>query len=236
MPSDLHNKKLKAEFDLLADNYYQEHKANISITGENPEYFSEYKISDFSEYFKNHTLPIDILDFGSGIGNSIPHFRKYFSNSKLCCADVSSRSMEISQERFPGNEKYLQIDDSIPAEDNRFDAIFTACVFHHIPHIDHKKWLAELNRVTKPNGVLAIFEHNPLNPLTVHAVNTCPIDANAKLIRAKSMKELLISTGWRNVEIEYKLFFPKALKKLRFLEAHMKTIFLGAQWRITAVK
>lgn len=227
---------MKAEFDLLADDYYQQHRDNIAITGEKPEYFSKYKIADFAEYFKEKNTPNVILDFGSGIGNSIPHFREYFPRSELFCADVSNRSMEISKTRFPGNEVYLHIDDSIPVGDQAFDAVFTACVFHHIPHNNHQKWIDELHRATKLGGTLAIYEHNPLNPLTVRAVNNCPIDVNARLIRAGKMKKLLIDGGWRDVNVEYKIFFPSALKSFRVFEKHMKGIFLGAQYRITAKK
>ena len=35
--------QMKAEFDLLADEYRNVHTANVAITGEAPEYFSEYK-------------------------------------------------------------------------------------------------------------------------------------------------------------------------------------------------
>ena len=78
MVTNLDDENMEAEFDLLADNYYNQHKANLAITGEGPEYFSEYKVADFAKYFKNQKIPIDILDFGSGIGNSIEFFRKYF--------------------------------------------------------------------------------------------------------------------------------------------------------------
>ena len=236
MKLDSKDKTLQAEFDLLADDYYQQHSANIAITGEGPEYFSRYKIADFADYFEGGNAPASILDFGSGIGNSIPYFREFFPQSELSCGDVSTRSMEISKKRFPGKERYLTIDDSIVAQDQAFDAVFTACVFHHIPHEDHRKWIDELRRVTKTSGVLAIYEHNPLNPLTVRAVNNCPIDVNARLIRAGSMKKLLTDGGWRNVNIEYKVFFPSALKNLRVFEKNLKRVFLGAQYRITAVK
>jgi SAM-dependent methyltransferase len=118
--------------------------------------------------------------------------------------------------------------------DHSFDAVFSACVFHHIPHGDHVKWIVELRRVTRPDGVLAIYEHNPLNPLTVAAVNTCPLDVNAKLIRAGAMQQELIKNGWKDANIEYKLFFPAVLRSLRFLEPHLGRIFLGAQWRLMA--
>lgn len=236
MKLDSKDKAMQAEFDLLADDYYEQHSANVAITGEGPEYFSRYKIADFAEYFQGKNAPSLILDFGSGIGNSIPYFREYFPRSQIICGDVSTRSMEVSKKRFPGKERYLKIDDSILAQDQIFDAVFTACVFHHIPHEDHGKWLGELRRVTKTSGVLAIYEHNPLNPLTVRAVNNCPIDVNARLIRAGKMKKLLIDGGWRDVNYEYKVFFPSALKCLRIFEKKLKGIFLGAQYRITAVK
>lgn len=235
MPEEDFNPQLKAEFDLLADDYYNQHKQNIAITGEGPEYFSKYKIADFANYFSNKEYPKTILDFGSGIGNSIEFFREYFSQSDLYCADVSSRSIEISKSRFPGRENYLQISDHIPAQDKSFDAVFTACVFHHIPHEDHAKWLSELMRVLRPNGTLAIYEHNPLNPLTLHAVNTCPIDVNAKLIMASTMKKRLIECGFQDVHIQYKLFFPSIFKSLRPLEKYLYKFFLGAQWRIIAI-
>ena len=228
------NTKLEAEFDLLADEYHTQHKANVAITGEDPAYFSKYKIADFAKSFKGGVLPKNILDFGSGIGNSIQYFREYFPSSSLYCADVSARSIELSKTRFPGSEVYLQIDDLIPMPDQSFDAVFSACVFHHIPHEDHAKWLAELRRVTRPNGVLAIYEHNPLNPLTVAAVNTCPLDVNARLIRAGVMQRNLLENGWKDATIEYKLFFPSALRSLRFLDNYLRRFFLGAQWRLMA--
>jgi SAM-dependent methyltransferase len=227
---------VSAEFDLYADDYHQQHKANIAITGEEPDYFSEYKVADFAQYFSDKENPKTILDFGSGIGNSIQFLRKYFPNSELYCADVSARSIEISKSRFPGNETYLQIGDEISMPDQSFDAIFTACVFHHIPHEEHAKWLSELRRLLRPNGVMAVYEHNPLNPLTVHAVNTCPLDVNARLIRARDMRKRILENGWQYAVIDYKLFFPSTLKLLRPLEKYLRKFFLGAQWRLIAKK
>jgi SAM-dependent methyltransferase len=101
---------LEKEFDFLADEYAKEHQKNIRISGETPDFFSEYKIRDLKELTKFQCfLPKTIFDFGSGIGNSIPFFRKYFQDSQLIAADVSSRSIEISKTRFPGQEKYLLI-------------------------------------------------------------------------------------------------------------------------------
>ena len=229
------HQRLRAEFDLLADEYHEQHKANVAITGEGPEYFAEYKIADLAMLVREKGLAAgQILDFGSGIGNSVPFFRKYFGQSDLHCGDVSARSNEIAQVRFPGKEKFALIGEGIPLPTNSQDIVFSACVFHHIPHSDHQHWLAELRRVTRPGGLLAIYEHNPLNPLTLRAVSTCPLDVNALLIRGGIMRKRVITGGWEDARVDYKLFFPAMLKSLRPLEQHLGWLGLGAQYRIAA--
>lgn len=227
--------RLRAEFDLLADEYHEQHKANVAITGEGPEYFAEYKIADLAALVREKDIASGrILDFGSGIGNAVPFFRQYFPQSELHCADVSARSIQIAQTRFPGTEKYVLIDGQIPLPTNSQDIVFSACVFHHIPHEEHQHWLAELRRVTRPGGLLAIYEHNPLNPLTVRAVNTCPLDVNARLIRGATMRKRAEAGGWEDARVAYKLFFPSILRSLRPIERHLAWLGLGAQYRMAA--
>lgn len=228
---------LQAEFDLLADEYRDNHLKNIGITGEAPEYFAEYKIADLARVQPDRkSQSLNVLDFGSGIGNSVPYFRKHFPGSKLSCADVSMKSLEIAQTRFPGQESYLHIDRSIPLPDASQDIAFSACVFHHIPEDEHNYWLTELLRVTRPGGILTIYEHNPNNPLTVRAVNTCPLDINAKLIRANILRARVTRNGWQNPRVAYKVFFPAFLSKLRPIEPHLEWLSLGAQYRVVARK
>ena len=227
--------RMQAEFDLLADEYRVQHKANVAITGESPEYFSEYKIADLAGLLDRMKLPTaKILDFGSGIGNSLPFFRKHFSGSEISCADVSARSIEIAQTRFPGQENYVLIDQGISLPTASQDVVLAACVFHHISHEQHLHWLAELRRITKPGGVLAIYEHNPLNPLTVRAVNTCPLDVNSRLIRGGTLRGRALTSGWKDARVDYKLFFPALLAVLRPMERHLEWLGLGAQYRMMA--
>lgn len=227
-----------AEFDSFADEYYQQHIDNIAITGEAPEYFAEYKIKVLRDVILRMSVAsARILDFGSGIGNSIPHVRRLLPNSVLTCADVSQRSLEVSETRFPSLGRNLLIKgERIPVDDNSFDVTFSACVFHHIPHDEHVHWLSELFRVTRRGGVITVFEHNPLNPLTLRAVNTCPFDANARLIRASKFAESYRKAGWQNPDVRYHIFFPRAFSALRVLEPHLSWAPIGAQYSIVAEK
>jgi len=227
-----------AEFDQFADEYYVMHAANIAITGERPEFFAEYKI----RVLRHDTQTLDgsarrILDFGSGTGNSIPFFRAHHPDAALTCADVSRRSLDVAQARFPAQMQELLIEgDELAAAAGSFDVVFSACVFHHIPHSEHQHWLRELKRVVRPGGMIAVFEHNPLNPLTVRAVDTCPFDANARLIRAAALKRSLLTAGWRSPAARYHVFFPRRLARLRPLEPLMSWLPLGAQYSVVARK
>jgi SAM-dependent methyltransferase len=222
----------KAEFDRFADAYYDQHRENVAVTGEGPEYFAEYKIRQLRKIVEREHVGVSrICDFGSGIGNSIPYFRKYFPDAALTSSDVSERSLTLGKQRYPGGGHYVLIEDSrVPCEANSFDVTFSACVFHHIPHEEHVMWLKELRRITRPSGLIAIFEHNPLNPLTVRAVNTCPFDENAELIFARSLAKRLSAAGWVAPRIRYNLFFPRGLAWLRPLEARLGWLPFGAQY------
>ncbi|MDO9047807.1 MAG: class I SAM-dependent methyltransferase [Methylobacter sp.] len=228
----------KAEFDKFADEYYVLHQKNIRHSGESPEFFAEYKIRDIFELLMNQAQnPRRILDFGAGIGTSVPHFLRFFPDASLTCLDVSEKSLEVGRSRFTGLADFQSFDGMrIPSPDNTFDLIFAACVFHHIPHSAHSGLLQEWLRVIKPGGTAVIFEHNPLNPLTVHAVNTCPFDENAKLIRGTLLRKEMQKAGFQSVGLRYRLFVPGALRWLRPLERWLHRCPLGAQYFVHATK
>jgi len=227
-----------AEFDRFADEYDQLLERHIAASGEKPEFFHEYKIKAICGMAKERSLePESILDFGSGIGNSTLFFQRYFPKARLAGADVSQRSLEVAEARFPGISMGLRIEDQrIPAKDDTFAMTFSACVFHHIPQEEHVYWLRELRRITRPGGMLGIFEHNPLNPLTVRVVNSCPFDENARLIRAKELVEGYHESGWKNVKVQYHVFFPHALARLRGLESYLSGVPFGGQYSVTGIK
>ena len=127
--------KMKQEFDGYVENYASQHKDSIRFSGEEPEYFSLYKIKALARMAEGWDMTMPrILDFGSGLGNSVPGFRKYFPRVSVTQSDVSSESLTRAKEIYGGQEAQLLIENNrIPEEDNIFDLAFTACVFHHIP-------------------------------------------------------------------------------------------------------
>jgi SAM-dependent methyltransferase len=226
----------ETEFDRFAEEYRSLHAANIGASGETPEFFAAYKVRDVAERLRREGIHASaILDFGSGVGNSIPHFRRWLPDAALYCADVSRKSLAVAEGRFPGAARqHLIENNSLASLEQRFDVLFSACVFHHLPHDEHVHWLAELRSVASPGALLAVFEHNPWNPLTAHAVDTCPFDENAHLLPAPRLRQAVAAAGWRDGEVRYRIFFPGALARLRPLERMLFRLPLGAQYSVFA--
>jgi ubiquinone/menaquinone biosynthesis C-methylase UbiE len=230
----------QADFDKFADQYRAMHVENIAISGENPEYFAEYKVRDLADlYYRSHgyTESPCVLDFGAGVGTSVPFMRRHMPHAALTCVDVSPKSLEIGRARFGREAEFVFFNGTcIPFPDVSFDMVFAACVFHHIDQREHVALLRELLRVLVSGGIALVYEHNPYNPITRHAVNICPFDENAHLIPAHRMRRTFVAAGFANPRIRYRVFFPSAVRGLRPLEPWITWLPLGAQYYVVASK
>ncbi len=222
-----------AEFDKFAEEYLAAHAQNLKVSGEGPDYFARYKIDELARLWAKRKTPppATILDFGCGIGASLPHLRRQFPTACLTGVDVSARSLEIAAVRFPDvAQLVLAKEGAAPVAEASQDLIFTACVFHHIPEDHHVALFADLRARLTAKGALVVFEHNPLNPVTRYIVATCPFDENAVLISAASLRARLQAAGFSQVEIRFTGFFPGPLAALRPLEPLLNQIPIGAQY------
>jgi SAM-dependent methyltransferase len=226
------------EFDKFADEYRAIHAQNISASGESPEFFAEYKIRDLAELIgEPRPNPLRILDFGAGVGTSVPWFSRHLPEANLTCLDVSRKSLELGESRYPTLARFVHFDGRrIPFEDSSFEVAFAACVFHHIDAAEQLPLFLELNRVLVPGGRLVIFEHNPLNFLAVRAVNACPFDENAVLIRCSTLMSLFARSAFVECARRYRIFFPGFARALRPLEAYLGWLPLGAQYYVSGSK
>jgi hypothetical protein len=224
-----------AEFDLVADEYLEMHAKNLKISGEAPEYFARYKIDEIRRIWtrRGWPEPHTILDFGAGIGNSAPHFRRSFPDADIVGVDVSELSLAIARQRFASVARFELYDGVGPiAPGGSIDLAFSACVFHHIDGEEHVELLRRLRATMTQGAALVIFEHNPINPVTQHIVATCPFDENAVLIPAGLLRARMMAAVFATVEVAYTGFFPGQLARLRPLEPYLKSLPIGAQYYV----
>ena len=223
---------LRAEFDAYARSYRTLHDQSMQFVGEDLDYFARYKIADVKEACqRNPTRPIRcILDFGSGIGASLPHWRREFPRAEVIAADVSADSLSELQLNHGPCTTLLLGNNSIPLPDQSVDVAYAACVFHHIALSDRPACMQEIYRVLRPGGACFVFEHNPLNPLTQYIVQHCEFDRDAQLLSVGQTRRLLAQAGFRQERIRHRVFFPGFLSMLRPCERWLGWLPLGGQY------
>jgi len=224
-------------FDEFARNYRNIHNENIKISGEDSDYFAEFKIKWLKK--KSKEKNIKFLDFGCGDGTLARWFYNYFPNSSYDGVDISQESINVANERNIPKANFKTFDGHIlPYENNSFDSCMAACVFHHIEHNLHSQILEEIRRVLKPGGKFYLWEHNPHNPITRKVVAECEFDKDCVLLKPSYSKSLLKGAKFSKVANNYVIFMPrsKAFKPFVSMEKFLTAVPIGAQYVMIATK
>jgi SAM-dependent methyltransferase len=227
---------VEAEFDAYSQSYRAQHQASVDFGGIELDYFAEYKAQVTKSVCEQLGIfPGTIMDFGAGIGNAVKPLHSAFPDAQIKCVDVSEDSLrQCSALNIPNSSVHVYDGQHIPFASGSVDLAFTACVFHHIPESEHVRLLGEIRRCLRPDGMMVMFEHNPLNPLTRLAVARCPFDENAVLISAREMKRRFRAAGYRDVKVGFRIFFPGFMSALRGFEPWLGSVPLGGQYYVAA--
>jgi len=212
----------EAEFDAFAGSYADMHAKSVKASGEDPEYFAIYKQKVLERVLG--AAPGPVLDFGCGIGNLTHLLVRSFT--EVHGFDPSKKSVDVARTRAPEATFY---DDKAALPKATFGAVVLANVLHHVPRAARAALVKELGALLTKGGKIVIFEHNPLNPVTVKAVRDCPFDEGVELLYPWEVERLLDGAGLTGRKLDYIVFFPRVLAKLRPLEPHLRGLPLGAQ-------
>lgn len=218
MPDHQPSKK----FDAYVQSYEHLHDASISASGEESTYFHEYKIDCIKRLGIDDRH--DVFDYGCGIGNLVE--RLVSRCHSVSGYDPSSESLDLCHERAPGAMLYPDIS-SVPS--SAYDVVLLSCVLHHVVPDLRRNVMNDVMRILKPGGRVVIFEHNPWNPVTLHAVGQCEFDDDAILLSSLELRALLRGNSFEKIRTDYIVFFPKFLSALRPIEPMLSWCPLGAQ-------
>jgi ubiquinone/menaquinone biosynthesis C-methylase UbiE len=104
---------------------------------------------------------MEVLDVGTGTGNAaIPATKE---GARVTGVDDAPELLAIARER--GADEMIELDgaegdtESLPFSDDSFDRVLSA--FGHMFAPDHEKVAAELKRVCRPNGLMALAAWTP---------------------------------------------------------------------------
>ena len=220
----------KVDFDDYTENYNQLLRKRTRFFSSSDEYFAKYKVGLVRKQV--HTPVHRILEYGCGIGRNIPYLQQAFPNAVIMGSDISSASLEIAQRDNTGVEFFREDENVEPTR--LFDVVFVAGVFHHIPVVQRAEVAKTLCKRVSPGGLLFVFEHNPLNPVTRRIVNNCPYDEDAVLLKPSELQRILSEAALIVERKTYCLFVPPSLSVLAWLENKLGWLPLGGQYFIQA--
>lgn len=219
------------DFDRYANGYVNDVDRSVSFTGRNSTFYARRKVEILEEITLRGPGPLDglsVLDVGCGTGTTDQVLCPFVRS--LHGVDVSKEMLLRARRNVPGAQFSWYDGETLPFDEGTFDVVVAICVFHHIPISQRDRVVAEMVRVSRPEGVVAVFEHNPYNPLTRHAVNTCELDRDAVLLPPRETIGLLKQSA--DVEPEYRhyLFSPLGGAPGRSLDRHLRKIPFGGQY------
>jgi SAM-dependent methyltransferase len=223
-----------AEFDRYAERYEELVQSSIGFSGQDQAFFVEARARALLAVVRRRLGDperVRGLDVGCGGGLSHPHLTAL---ARLEGVDLSEAMIASAQERNPDVLYHVGDGSRLPLEDDAFDLTFTSCVLHHVPRAERGAFVRELGRVTRQGGLVVVFEHNPLNPLTRLAVHRCEFDKDAVLLGRGETRQRLIRAGLQVAEERYILFFPWRGRLLERAEHALARFPLGAQYYVAA--
>jgi SAM-dependent methyltransferase len=219
------------EFDAYTANYNEEINKALSFSGMDIDFFARVKneyLIDIIEARLGGADKVTVLDVGCGIANA--HKQLVGRVGKLSGIDISAESIAVARHTNPG--VFYEVFDGIhlPFPDCSLDAAFAINVFHHVPIAQRPALVDDIRRVLRPGGLFAIFEHNPLNPVTRHIVNTCAFDKDAILLKRQDSETLLRAAGFGDISSRYIFSVPPAGPLLRKVDRLFSLLPFGAQY------
>ena len=235
---DSPHKKTAEIFDRFKDLYAEAVNDAVAFSGFTGDFFTrvkaDYLLDLVVAHFGATTAALSVLDVGCGVGNYHPLLTDHFH--RLHGIDVSLACLEKARTQNSGVE-YLSFDGHhFPYPDASFDLALCICVLHHVPPSSWRNFLEEMRRVIKAGGLAIVFEHNPRNPLTMRAVNSCEFDQDAVLLRAETSTNLMKNAGFSEVESSFILTVPSKGKVIRQFDKLFGKWPWGAQYYVKGVK
>lgn len=227
----------RVDFEAYKDTYRQEIQKSIDFIGQDFDFFVRKKadlLVDCVGQNLGNPSKLNILDVGCGIGATdhflIGRFKKLhgIDLSRGVIRKAAALNPKASYKSYSGGK--------LPYATGSMDVAFAICVMHHVPPPEQESFLSEMLRVLRKGGLLLIFEHNPLNPLTRLAVSRCDLDQDAYLLGLGHVSGLLKRCGAEVFLKKYIFFTPFEAGVFLALDRALGWLPLGAQYMVGARK
>lgn len=219
------------DFDRWQSSYRESIEQAVPFLPTGHDFFVRTKVDELLALARRHlgsTRSLHALDVGCGLGLAHPHLAPELGT--LEGVDVARETVERARRAHPQVRYHVHDGGRLPFDDGAMDLTFAMGVVHHVPPRDWATFLAELARVTRPGGIVAMIEPNPLNPISRLGASRCEFDREATFLRAGSLRAIAVAVGLEAIESRYILFLPFEAPARRRLERVLWWLPLGAQY------
>ena len=225
-----------SEFDQHATSYAAAVNDSIAFSGLKVDTFVRAKAFHLRQLFEANGIGSTdrIVDVGCGIGTYERELSDHWSN--MAGIDVSSESIAQAKLNCAKAEFFGFDGKTMPFPSQSVAAAFAICVWHHVPVDEWSLFLSEIRRILRPGGMLAVFEHNPWNPLTRWAVERCVFDKDAVLLSLPMARKLLRDAGFSVSRSDYILSIPATGGIAGRIDRWLAPIPTGARYMVVARK
>jgi len=224
-------KKTAQLFDKYAKTYDQEvHKSlgGLAVACNEKTFFNKHKVHCIKRMVPGVECCRRILDYGCGTGGVMKELVKELPAAHITGFDISTDIMTIAKEQLYDQKNVEWITEPRPEEP--FDLIILANVLHHVSPLDRISLLVQVRRCLSVNGIVVVFEHNPLNLLTLKVVRDCPFDKDAVLLNPSALVKCTNEAGFVEINTKYILYLPWIGFLPDMVESLMGDFPLGAQY------
>jgi 2-polyprenyl-3-methyl-5-hydroxy-6-metoxy-1,4-benzoquinol methylase len=220
------------QFDQFAGNYREVLDQAVAASGEGSAYFAEYKARYLARVLPKTSFA-RVLDYGCGVGLLSGFLQRHLQPAQLDGFDVSHDSIAAVDSSLKQRGTFSCDQHQLRSD---YTLIVIANVLHHVDPHERASVVRNLSSRLTTGGTLAIFEHNPANPITRRTVDQCPFDEDVVLLSLAETLQLIQTTKLKRIRRDYIVFMPHALAGLRFLEPSLAWLPLGAQYAVLGEK
>ena len=103
---------------------------------------------------------LTVLDFACGYGRMLRFLAKSVGANRIWASDIQSSAVDFVAGEFGVNGIYSDVDPDKFETDRKFDFIWVASLFSHLPGPLFDQWLAKLRDALSPRGVICFSVHD----------------------------------------------------------------------------
>ena len=181
----------QSHFDAIAERYDE------TI----PPHVAEHYLEKRTAFIAAHQPAGRVLDVGCGTGALAARLSEL--GYEVVGVDPSEGMLEVLRRRAPQVEAIRASGVDLPFDDAAFDLTLSVATMHHIADPEAvRSTLHEMVRVTRPEGHVLVWDHNPANPYWPLIMRRVPQDrGDERLIALDELVAGLRSGGARHVQV-----------------------------------